>query len=482
MSDSQPKVSARTVALIVASAMFMEQLDGTVLATALPTMAASFHTEPLRMNIALTSYLLTLAMFIPASGKLADRWGSRTVFRAAIGLFTLGSILCGVSQNLFFLVASRMLQGMGGALMSPVGRLVMLRACSKSELVTAMAWLMIPATIGPIVGPPLGGFIVTYFSWRWIFFINVPIGIMGIFLVTRFIEEMKERVPTPFDCWGLALSGTALACLMFGIEMGSRGEGSRGATLGLVLGGIVVGTAYCVHAKRCEYPILDFSLMRIATFRGSVFSGWFSRIGAGATPFLLPMMLQLGFGMSPAQSGLITFTSSAGSLAMRMVAPRILRKIGFRNVMVWVGLVATVLLGACAGMRPAWPLVAIYALLLSQGFFQSLMFMAYNTIAYADIPRAQMSAATSFYTTIQQVALSTGIAVAAAALSASLIWTGHAQPGVEDFSVAFLVITAFALLAPLLSAQMDPDAGAELSGQRVQTVRSTTQTAAAAGQ
>ena len=194
-----------------------------------------------------------------------------------------------------------------------------------------------------------------------------------------------------------------------------------------------------------------------------MFSGWFSRIGAGATPFLLPMMLQLGFGMSPAQSGLITFTSSAGSLAMRMVAPRILRKIGFRNVMVWVGLVATVLLGACAGMRPAWPLVAIYALLLSQGFFQSLMFMAYNTIAYADIPRPQMSAATSFYTTIQQVALSTGIAVAAAALSASLIWTGHAQPGVEDFSVAFLVITAFALLAPLLSAQMDPDAGAELS-------------------
>ena len=471
MPQDQLKASTRTVALIVASAMFMEQLDGTILATALPTMAQSFHTEPLRMNIALTSYLLTLAMFIPASGKLADRVGSRTVFRAAIGLFTLGSVLCGVSQSLAFLVAARMLQGVGGALMSPVGRLVLLRACSKSELVTAMAWLMIPATIGPIVGPPLGGFIVTWFSWRWIFFLNVPIGIIGIFLVTRFIDEMKEREPTPFDVWGLAFSGTALACLMFGIEMASRGAGSRTATTGLLIGGVVIGATYWVHAKRCEHPILDFSLMRIPTFRMSVLSGSFSRIGAGATPFLLPMMLQIGFGESAAQSGLITFASSAGSLAMRLVAPKLLRQIGFRNVMVWIGLVSVILLGVCAGLRPGWPLIAIYALLISQGFFQSLMFMAYNTIAYADVPRGQMSAATSFYTTIQQVALSTGIAVAAAALSASLVWHNHTQAMTDDFSVAFLVITGFSLLAPLLSAQMDRDAGAELSGQRVQTVR-----------
>ena len=197
------EASARAVSLIVASAMFMEQLDGTVLATALPTMARSFNADPLHMNVALTSYLLTLAMFIPASGRLADRFGSRTVFRAAIALFTLGSIACAQAPTLAFLVAARMLQGVGGAMMSPVGRLVMLRAVSKTELVKAMAWLMIPATIGPIVGPPVGGFIVTYLSWHWIFYINVPIGIAGIVLVTRYIEEMREPTRTPFDLRGL---------------------------------------------------------------------------------------------------------------------------------------------------------------------------------------------------------------------------------------------------------------------------------------
>ena len=226
--------------------MFMEQLDGTVLATALPTMAKSFHADPLHMNVALTSYLLTLAMFIPASGRFADRFGSRTVFRAAIAMFTLGSIACAQAPTLAFLVAARMLQGAGGAMMSPVGRLVMLRAVSKSELVSAMAWLMIPATIGPIVGPPVGGFLVTYLSWHWIFYINVPIGIAGIILVTRYIEEMREPTRTPFDMRGLVLAGTALASLMFGIEMASRGVGS-----GLIVSGLVVlgiASASAVHA------------------------------------------------------------------------------------------------------------------------------------------------------------------------------------------------------------------------------------------
>lgn len=461
-----PRVSTRSTALIVASAMFMEQLDGTVLATALPTMAQSFHTAPLRMNIALTSYLLTLAMFIPASGKLADRYGSRTVFRGAIGLFTLGSILCGISQSLSFLVASRMLQGIGGAMMSPVGRLVLIRACSKSELVSAMAWLMIPATIGPILGPPLGGFIVTYVSWRWIFFINVPVGVLGVILVTVFIEEMRQREKTPFDGIGLLFSGTALACLMFGIEMASRGAGSLRATGGLMAGGIIAALLYARHARGHPYPILDFRLMRIPTFRFSVISGSFSRIGAGATPFLLPMMLQLGFGLSAAQSGLITFASSVGSLLMRLAAPGMLRRLGFRNVMTWIGLLATLLLGVCAALRPGWPMITIYALLLLFGFFQSLMFMAYNTIAYADVPRPEMSAATSFYTTVQQMMLSLGIAVSAAALAASIAIAGRPRPSVTDFSVAFLVITLLSLAAPAISSRLDPSAGAEMSGQR----------------
>jgi EmrB/QacA subfamily drug resistance transporter len=446
--------------------MFMEQLDGTVLATALPAMARSFHADPLHMNVALTCYLLTLAMFIPASGRLADRFGSRTVFRAAIGLFTLGSVACAQAPSLAFLVAARMLQGAGGAMMSPVGRLVMLRAVSKSELVTAMAWLMIPATIGPILGPPVGGFIVTYLSWHWIFYINVPIGITGIILVTRYIEEMREPARTPFDLRGLMLSGTALASIMFGIEMASRGVGSITITLCLVGAGVLSAAFYAWHARRCPQPMLDFRMLHIVTFRMSVICGSLSRIAVGAMPFLLPMMFQLGFGLSAAQSGLITFVSSLGSLAMRLCAPVFLRRFGFRNVLVWIGLIATLLLAASAAFRPSWPVAVIYAVLLANGFFQSLQFMAYNTIAYADVPRPQMSVATSFYTTFQQMSLTLGIAMSAAALAASKHLLGHADLTLSDFSVAFLTVATISLAAPLLSLRLDRSAGAELSGHR----------------
>jgi EmrB/QacA subfamily drug resistance transporter len=465
---AQPQVgrraSSRTISLIVASAMFMEQLDGTVLATALPTMARSFNADPLHMNVALTSYLLTLAMFIPASGRLADRFGSRTVFRGAIALFTLGSIACAQAQSLGFLVLARMLQGTGGALMSPVGRLVLLRVVSKGELVRAMAWLMIPATIGPILGPPVGGFIVTYLSWHWIFYINVPIGVLGIVLCSLYIDEMREPSPEHFDVLGLALSGTALACLLFGIEMVTRGVGAS-IGLGLIAAGVVAGALYAWHARHCAQPVLDFRIMRIATFRLSVICGSLSRISAGAQPFLLPMMLQLGFGMSAAQSGLITFASSIGSLMMRVTAPALLRRLGFRAVLIWVGSVAVVLVTGIAAIRPAWPEALIYLLLIASGFFQSLQFMAYNTIAYADVSRARMSVATSFYTTFQQMALTLGIAVSAAALAASLALRGHTVPMLGDFTMAFLVVAGISALAPLISLQLEHTAGAELSGQ-----------------
>jgi EmrB/QacA subfamily drug resistance transporter len=444
--------------------MFMEQLDGTVLATALPTMARSFNADPLRMNVALTAYLLTLAMFIPASGRIADRFGSRTVFRAAIGLFTIGSIACAQAQSLPFLVFARMVQGSGGALMSPVGRLVLLRAVSKAELVRAMAWLMIPATIGPIVGPPVGGFLVTYLSWHWIFYINVPIGLLGIVLVSIYVEEMRDPHPTPFDIRGLILSGTALACVLFGIEMASRGVGARIGIM-LIAGGVLSGALYAWHAKHHKDPILDFGMMRIPTFRMSVICGSLSRISAGAQPFLLPMMMQLGFGMSAAQSGLITFAGSIGSLAMRLTAPTLLRRFGFRNVLIWIGFIAVLLVGLIAAFRPSWPLPVMYAVLITGGFFQSLQFMAYNTIAYADVPRPQMSVATSFYTTFQQVFLTLGIAASATALAASVAMNHRTEPLLGDFSIAFLLVAGVSALAPLLSLQLDRSAGAELSGQ-----------------
>jgi len=461
------RVSPRVTALIVASALFMEQLDGTVLATALPTMARSFNVDALHMNVALTAYLLSLAVFIPASGKAADRFGSRTVFRGAIALFTVGSILCAQAPSLAFLVAARILQGIGGAMMVPVGRLVLLRSVSKADLVAAMAWLMIPATIGPILGPPFGGLIVTYLDWRWIFYINVPIGVLGIVLVTLFIEDVRESGRVNFDLVGLLFSGIALSCLMFGLEMASRGVGSHLLTGGLVAIGLVSSVFYMLHARRHPQPVLDFRLMRIPTFRQSVVSGALSRIAVGAMPFLLPMMLQLGFGMSAAQSGFVTFISSVGSLLMRMAAPRLLRALGFRNVLVWIGLVAVLLLATSAAFRPSWPIVLIYAVLLVGGFFQSLQFIAYNTIAYADVPRQQMSAATSFYTTFQQLSLTLGIATSAAILAASVAGHGHAGPELIDFSIAFLGVSAVAIMAPLLSLALRRDAGAELSGHHV---------------
>jgi len=458
------RANPHTVLLIVASAMFMEQLDGTVLATALPTMARSFGADPLHMNVALTSYLLTLAMFIPASGRIADRFGSRSVFRAAIALFTVGSIACAQAPTLWALVAARMVQGAGGAMMSPVGRLVMLRVVSKAELVRSMAWLMIPATIGPIIGPPLGGFIVTYLSWHWIFYINVPIGLAGIGLVTVFIEEMKEPTRTPFDLLGLLLSGTALACLMFGIEVASRGVGTHWAVAGLVGVGTLSAVLYTLHARRHPRPMLDFRLLRIVTFRMSLFCGSLSRIAVGAMPFLLPMMFQIGFGRSAAQSGLITFVSSIGSLMMRTCAPYFLKRLGFRSVLTWVGALATSLLALSAAFRPSWPLPLIYGVLIANGFFQSLQFMAYNTIAYADVPREDMSAATSFYTTFQQMSLTLGIALSAAALAASVAMNGHVDPTLPDFSAAFLFVAAVSFMAPLLATRLDKNAGAELSG------------------
>ncbi len=390
--------------------------------------------------------------------------------RLAIALFTVGSIACAQAPTLWALVLARMVQGAGGAMMSPVGRLVMLRVVSKAELVRSMAWLMIPATIGPIVGPPVGGFLVTYLSWHWIFYINVPIGILGVILVTIFIDEMKEPTRQKFDLRGLVLAGTALSSLMFGIEVASRGVGARWVVAAVIGVGVLAGGLYVLHARRVERPMLDFRLLRVPTFRVSWMCGSLSRIAVGAMPFLLPMMLQIGFGMSAVQSGTITFISSVGSLAMRTCAPWFLKRLGFKSVLTWVGLLATTLLALTAAFRPWWPLWVIYGVLLANGFFQSLQFMAYNTIAYADVSREEMSAATSFYTTFQQMALTLGIALSAAALAASMAVTGHAQPKLPDFTAAFLFVAAVSYLAPLLATRLEPTAGDELSGHTVRAI------------
>ena len=453
-------------ALIVACALFMQNVDSTVIATALPSMAKAFDAQPIHMNVALTSYMLSLAVFIPASGWMADRFGTRTVFRIAIGVFTLGSVLCGAAQSLPVLVLFRVLQGIGGAMMVPVGRLLLLRNIPKSELVAAMAWLTTPALLGPVLGPPLGGFITTFFTWRLIFDINIPIGIAGILLVTVFVDDVREPAGARFDWVGFAISGVALSSLMVGFELAGRGLVPVPVALAALGVGVVGALAYAVHALRHAAPLLDFSLLRYRTFLVSITAGTLFRIGVGATPFLMPMMLQLAFGRSPLQSGLITLASSAGALVMKPVSMRALRLLGFRDTLLFNGALSAGLLALCAAFRPAWPVAAIFLVLLAGGFFRSLQFTAYNALAYGEIPRARMSAATSLYSTIQQLSMTLGIAVAAAAISVAMSVNGHAGPGLADFSLGFLVVAGFSFLAVPLSLLLPRDAASDVTGHR----------------
>ena len=459
-------LNARFLAMIVASALIMEQIDSTVLATALPTMARSFHVPPIEMSVALTSYLMSLAVFIPASGAVADRYGSRTVFRAAIVIFTLSSVACSLAPTLLALVAARIVQGLGGAMMVPVARMVLIRAVPKSELVSAMSWLLVPTLIGPVIGPPLGGIIVTYLSWPWIFYINVPIGLVGFVLVTLYVGQHKEAEPGPFDARGLVLSGVSLCCLTFALEMGSHSAIPGWFVMALLTVGLGLGWIYIRHARVHPRPVLDLRLLRIPTFRFSIASGTLFRIGIQATPFLLPLMLQVGFGLSPARSGLITFSSAAGSMLMKSLAPRVLRQFGFRRTMLWNGVLACTFFAVYAAFRPEWPVILIYAVLLAGGFFRSLQFTAFGTIVYADIPSTQISAATSFFSTLQQLSASIGVAAGAAALGLSMSILHHGQPLLSDFSNAFLVVAMVSFLSIPGCARLSSDAGAEMTRRR----------------
>jgi EmrB/QacA subfamily drug resistance transporter len=462
---SVPEHSFRTTAVIIASALFMEQLDSTVLATALPTMARNFHVSPLHMSAALTAYMLGLALFIPASGYFADRFGARLIFRLAIAVFTLGSILCGQATSLPILVAARLFQGMGGAMMVPVGRLVLLRTVAWKDMVSAMSWFTVPALLGPVLGPPLGGFIVTYLNWRWIFYINVPIGILGIYLATVYIKDVREPDPGRFDLAGFFLSSISLSCLMYGLEMLSRGGGeSARVTWSILAVGAVAGLGYARHARWTLNPILDFKMLRVPTFGISVISGSLTRITAGALPFLLPMMMQVGFGYSAARSGLITFSTAIGSFLMKTVTAPILRRYGFRTTLTYNALIASAFLAVCAAFRPSWPQLCINLALVVGGFFQSLQFTALNTVAYADIPQARMSSATSFYATFQQLMLSMGICISSGLLGLSMVLTGHLIPHLSDFSVAFLGVTAISVIASPVCARLGVNAGSSMTG------------------
>ena len=424
----------RLIPLIVATALFMENMDSTVIATSLPAIAADIGTSPLTLKLAITSYLLSLAVFIPASGWTADRFGARMVFSVAIAVFMVGSIGCALSTSVTHFVIARILQGIGGAMMTPVGRLVLLRSIDKSQLVNAMAWVTIPALIGPVIGPPLGGFITTYFSWHWIFLINIPIGLLGIFLALKYIDPIRSENPERFDLYGLVLAGVGLGGIAFGLSVAGLNLLPWTVIVALVGIGTVSMTLYVIHARRTASPVLDFTLMRLPTLRASIIGGFLFRLGIGALPFLLPLLMQVGFGLSPFHSGLVTFASAVGAMGMKTLAARIIRTFGFRNMMTVNAIVSSVFLAACALFTVTTPLLLIFIILVVGGFFRSLQFTAINTVAYAEVEPAQMSRATTLVSVNQQLAVSAGVAIGAFTVESTMLMRHVTELSAADFA------------------------------------------------
>ncbi|MGB9118242.1 DHA2 family efflux MFS transporter permease subunit [Bradyrhizobium sp.] len=455
----------RLIPLIVATALFMENMDSTVIATSLPAIAADIGTSPLTLKLAITSYLLSLAVFIPASGWTADRFGARLVFSGAVAVFMLGSIGCALSGSVTDFVIARILQGIGGAMMTPVGRLVLLRSIDKSALVNAMAWVTVPALVGPVIGPPLGGFITTYFSWHWIFLINIPIGLLGIFMALRYIDPIKSEDPERFDLYGMMLAGIGLAGIAFGLSVAGLNLLPWSMVALLVTIGSISMTLYVIHARRTASPVLDFGLLRLPTMRASILGGFLFRLGIGALPFLLPLLMQVGFGLSPFRSGLVTFASAVGAMGMKTLAARIIRTFGFRNMMTINAVVSSVFLGACALFTVTTPLLLIMIILVVGGFFRSLQFTAINTVAYAEIEPAQMSRATTLVSVNQQLALSAGVAVGAFSVESTMLMRHVQELSAEDFAPAFLVVSIISAVSAWFFRQMPDDAGHEISGR-----------------
>ena len=449
--------------LIIATALFMENMDATVIATSLPAIARDLLVDPVALKLALTSYLVSLAVFIPVSGWMADRFGARRIFRSAIVVFMLGSILCGFSTSLEGFVLARFVQGMGGAMMVPVGRLVILRTTRKEELVRALSYLTIPALLGPVMGPPLGGFITTYFHWRWIFFINVPIGVLGIVLAGRFIQNLKQDQLPPLDKAGFALTGIGLSMLMLGLATEGKHMLSLPQSLALTLLGALLLLSYLRHYRRVDDPLLDLSLLRVPTFHASVFGGFLIRMGIGATPFLLPLMLQLGFGYTPFESGVLTCSTAVGAIFMKTIVSRVLERFGFKQVLTWNAVLVALSMAVYGLFQANTPHALMLLVFVLGGFLRSLQFTSLNAIAFADVEQARMSHATSLSSVAQQLAAGFGVTAAALALQCVAGLHGHQQLEVSDFSWSFLMMGLLTLASVLFFLPLDAKSGAALA-------------------
>ena len=474
MEDGQDSVTRPTakpvhpliVSSMVATAFFMESFDSTVIGMALPMMAKSFSTTPVALSIGLTSYILALAIALPASGWIAERWGSRNVFCAAIALFTLSSTLCGFAGSLPEFVAWRALQGLGGALMSPVGRLVVLRSVDKKDLVRAMNFVSTPGLVGPLIAPPVGGFIATYADWRWIFFINIPVGLLGMALAWRFIPKGHGQQPRSFELTGFCLNGVALATLLLGLDLAGHAGDARWIGLGLAAFGFAVGWVVTAHYRRAEHPLVDLSALRIKTFAvATLLGGSLFRMSIAAPIFVLPLFLQIGLGKSAFEAGFLVLAHSGGDLGMKVVTTATLKRLGFRTALIASAAVFGLLMASLALVDANTPLAILLAILVVAGMARSLQMTGLSSLQFADIPRERMTGASTYASLNQNVTRALGIAFAAIVLNTSIALRVGADggPGLFDFHVAFVAAALLPLAAMLRYFTLPADAGRHVS-------------------
>jgi EmrB/QacA subfamily drug resistance transporter len=444
--------SRRLLPWLVAVAFFMESLDTTILNTAVPSIAKALNVVPLSMKSVLASYTLSLAVFIPISGWMADRFGTRRVFASAIGLFTLGSLLCGISSSLHMLVACRILQGCGGAMMVPVGRLTLVRSFPKSELVRTMSFVAIPSLIAPMLGPIAGGLIVGYFHWRVIFFVNLPIGLAGLYMVYRHLPDYRAERTKPLDLVGLILFGSGIALLSYVLEVFGEHTLSTGEVLGLLAISLVLLAGYWLHAANTPFPLLSLILFRIRTFRAAVSGGFFTRIGIGGIPFLFPLLYQVGLGYTPIQSGLLMMPQAIAAMSLKIFMPKILTRFGYRVVLVSNTLVLGLLIFFFATIGAGTPIWLIVIQAFCFGFFSSLQYTSMNTLVYADVTEEQTSNASSIASTMQQMSISFG--VASASLVAALFIPDRFHSSgpelIHGIHQAFFVLGAMTVLSTVV--------------------------------
>jgi len=455
----------RLLPWLVAVAFFMEALDTTILNTAVPTIAAALRVAPLSMKAVLSSYTLSLAVFIPISGWMANRFGTRRVFSSAIGVFTVGSMLCGLSSSIHVLVACRILQGCGGAMMLPVGRLTMVRTFAKSELVRAMSFVAIPGLIGPMLGPIAGGVITGYFHWSVIFFINIPIGLTGLYLVYRQLPDFREARSPPLDFVGLALFSSGIALLSYILEV--FGEHELGAwEIGGLLGlSILLLAGYGLHATRTAYPLLRMALFRLRTFRAAVSGSFFTRVSIGGVPFLLPLLYQVGLGFTPIQSGLLMMPQALAAITLKLVVPRILTRFGYRTVLIVNTALLGLLIALFATIGAATPLWVVVLQVFCFGFFTSMQYTSMNTLVYADVSAAEAGNASTISSTAQQMSVSFGVATASLVAALFIPDRFHSDPGqlIEGIHRAFLVLGGVTAISSVVFSTLRRDDGSAVS-------------------